>query len=265
VLAGAAGVQATTAHAGRHCDEVAVGPQQASAAFDAALRLQNVLNTGGQQVVVLARRGQNLETYNVLFSHAAFAVRDAKGQGWTVYHDLNLCGSDRAQLYEQGLADFLADDLFSDEVAIVIPEPWLQDRLVQVFNSREETYRMHHPQYSAVAYPFSQKYQNSNGWLLETFARAVADTKLSDREDAQYWLRKNNYVPSVLHLGPLTRLGGRMFKANVAFDDHPAELRWSDKITVNTGDDVLRFVAKTGIPQPQCPHGPFPDAVCITK
>jgi hypothetical protein len=251
--------------AGKSCEETTMGADKTSEAFDAGLRLQNTLNTGGQKVLILARRGQNLEKYGVTFSHAAFAVRAADGRGWSVFHDLNTCGSASAKLFEQGLADFLADDLYSNEVAMVVPEDWLQDRLLQILSSGPERFLMHEAHYSAVAYPFSIKYQNSNGWLLETYARAAADVKLSGRADAQSWLKANQYVPSILNLGPLTRLGGRVFKANVAFDDHPDALRWNNRITVNTGDDVLRFVSKHAIPQPQCAHGQFSQSVCISK
>ncbi len=256
---------APAVQAGQRCDDTPIDAQKTSNAFNAASRFQTLLNSGKQKVVIIARRGQSLEQYGITFSHAAFAVRDKDGSGWAVYHDLNICGSDRAKLYEQGLAEFFADDLIDNEIAVAIPEPWLQDRLVQLLSDEQERHRMHEAHYSAVAYPFARKYQNSNGWLLETYARAAADTLLSDREDAQYWLRKNQYVPSVLNLPPMTRLGGRMFKANVAFDDHPSALRWNDKITVNTGDDVMRFVAKNSIPQPQCEHRDFPVAVCIVK
>lgn len=237
--------------------------QKTSNVFNVASRFQTLLNSGTQKVAIIARRGQDLEKYGITFSHAAFAVRDK--DGWAVYHNLNVCGTDRSQLYEQGLAEFFADDLIDNEVAVTIPEPWLQDRLVQLLTDERERHRMHEARYSAVAYPYSRKYQNSNGWILETYARAAADTLLNDREDAQYWLRKNQYIPSVLNLGPMIRLGGRMFKANVAFDDHPSELRWNDKITVHTGDDVMRFVAKNGLPQPQCERKGFPVGVCVVK
>lgn len=251
--------------AGRNCAEVAVGAQETQQAFEAAYRLQKLLDTGTQKVVIIARRGQHLDKYGITYSHAAFAVRDADGKGWSVFHDLNLCGGGTSQLYEQGLAEFFADDLVDNEIALAIPEPWPQDRLLELFQSREERMRMHHASYSAVAYPFSTKYQNSNGWLVETYARAASEELLIDRAAAQKWLQKQQYAPSVLNLGIGTRLGGRLFKANVAFDDHPDELRWNNRITVNTADDVMRFVARHSIPQPQCLHGAFPEAICVIR
>jgi len=65
---------------------------------------------------------------------------------------------------------------------------------------------------------------------------------IADRASAQGWLRANGYAPTRLTLGPLTRLGGRMFKANVAFDDHPPELRWSNRIDTVTVESVFSFV-----------------------
>lgn len=252
---------AAHALAGRSCEEKAAPVTQTATAFDAALNLTKALDASGQKLAIVARRGQNLEKYGLTFSHAGFMVKT--GDEWVVYHDLNLCGTAKAQLFTQGLAEFFAEALVSQETAMVVPEPWLQDRLIELLTSKDEPFRMHESAYSAVAYPFSTKYQNSNGWLLETYARAASDLMLPSRDEAQAWLKVAGYKPSVIDLGPLTRLGGRMFKANVFFDDHPSDLRWSDKITVNTGDAVLRFVAKRGMVQASCRHGAFPDAVCL--
>jgi hypothetical protein len=255
------GLTAGAALAGRSCEEKPVDPAQAMAAFDNALALGKKLDEGGQNLVVLARRGQNLEKYGVTFSHAAFAVKQAGA--WTVYHDLNLCGTAVSKLYVQGLAEFLADDLISQEVAIVVPAPWLQSRLKEALSSKDEQFRMHEKVYSAVAYPYATHFQNSNGWLLETYARAAAETLLATRAQAQAWLNAVGYSPSVINLGALTRLGARMFKANVSFEDQPPALRWSGKITASTGDSVLHFIARGAVPQPSCLHGKFAETVCL--
>jgi hypothetical protein len=252
---------AADAAAGWACEERQTPVDQTAVAFDTALNLAKTLDASGQKVAIIARRGQQLDKYGLSFSHAGFAMKTA--DGWTVVHALNICGSATEKLFTQGLADFYADDLVSKEIAVAIPEAWLQDRLAQVLASKDEVFRMYQATYSAVAYPFSTKYQNSNGWLLETYARAASDVVLPSRDEAQAWLKVAGYKPSVIDVGPLSRLGGRMFKANVFFDDHPPDLRWSGKITVNTGDAVLRFVAKHAMAQPGCGHGAFPEAVCL--
>jgi hypothetical protein len=96
-----------------------------------------------------------------------------------------------------------------------------------------------------VAYPFSTQYQNSNQWALEVIAAAEArDAVVSSREQAQQWLKLAGYQPTELKLGAMTRLGARVAKANVAFDDHPGELRWSDRIRTVTVDSVFAFIQK---------------------
>jgi len=50
------------------------------------------------------------------------------------------------------------------------------------------------------------------------------------------------YRPTEMHIGPLARLGGRLFKANVAFDDHPNALRFSGRINVVTVESIMAFV-----------------------
>ena len=50
-----------------------------------------------------------------------------------------------------------------------------------------------------------------------------------------------------LRLGAMTRLGARMTRANVAFDDHPNEKRFSDRIETVTVDSVLVWLRASGL------------------
>lgn len=249
------------AYAGRGCEERVASPQATAAAFDAASDLNAWLNNKGVSFAIIARQGTDLKKYGLTFSHAGFAYKNEKGD-WIVIHDLNKCASDKSNLFEQGLAEFFGDDLKNNNVAIVIPAEDVQKKLMEAL-SEKNRYSMHETHYSAVAYPFNTKYQNSNGWLLETFAKAVSLDDINTREQAQMRLKDLDYSPSVIELGMLTRLGGRMFKANVAFDDHPPELRWNGKITINAGDDVLRFVSRWGVSYPDCPPNKYGLAVCF--
>jgi hypothetical protein len=49
-----------------------------------------------------------------------------------------------------------------------------------------------------------------------------------------------------LRLGPLTRLGGRLVAANIAFDDHPNEQRFADRIETVTVDSVFAWLERSG-------------------
>jgi hypothetical protein len=51
----------------------------------------------------------------------------------------------------------------------------------------------------------------------------------------------------VLRIGALTRLGARASSANVAFDDHPNEKRFADRIETVTVDSVLVWLVQAGL------------------
>ena len=67
---------------------------------------------------------------------------------------------------------------------------------------------------------------------------------MHSREQAQAWLQFKGYEPTTLQLGALTRLGGRVTAANVAFDDHPNDKRFSDRIETVTVDSVFSWLQR---------------------
>ncbi len=54
------------------------------------------------------------------------------------------------------------------------------------------------------------------------------------------------YEPTALRIGALTRLGGRVTAANVAFDNHPNEKRFADRIETVTVDSVFAWLQRSG-------------------
>jgi hypothetical protein len=70
---------------------------------------------------------------------------------------------------------------------------------------------------------------------------------IDTRERAQAWLMFKGYQPTTLRLNALTRLGARMTAANVAFDDHPNEKRYSDRIETVTVDSVFAWLERSGL------------------
>ena len=97
-----------------------------------------------------------------------------------------------------------------------------------------------------VAYPWAQTYQQSNQWAIETLAM-TQDAAATSRERAQAWLRLHEYQPTTLHLSAFTRLGARMTAANVAFDDHPNEKRFTDRIETVTVDSAFAWLQRSGL------------------
>jgi hypothetical protein len=110
--------------------------------------------------------------------------------------------------------------------------------------------RLHVAPYSIVSYAWGHTYQQSNQWAAETLAAAMEPGTIRTRDQAQAWLKFKGYEPTTLKLGALTRLGGRMTAANVAFDDHPNEKRFSDRIETVTVDSLFDWLPRAGLGAP---------------
>jgi hypothetical protein len=247
-LAAALLVAQGAATAGRACEQRAPDATTVQRAMDLALRTAQTLDASGAQVVVLARAGQDLSRYQLRWSHLGFAYRDG-GPGpavWRVVHKLNACGSARADLYRQGLGEFFMDDLHRYEAAWVVPNPAIQQQLLALLRDNRRIDTLHTSAYNMVAYPWAQQYQQSNQWALETLALSQ-DGAATTRSRAQAWLQLRGYEPTVLRIPALTRLGARVGTAHIAFDDHPNEKRFSDRIETVTVDSVFEWMQRAGL------------------
>ena len=234
----------TTAEAGRSCSQRAPTADALSKSLELAVKTQGTLDASGAEVALVARVGRDLSKYGLRFSHFGVAWRDHPDGRWSVVHKLNECESSRSAIYAEGLGNFFSDDLFAYEAWILVPREDVQKRLA-VALGRDSGTAFHRPVYSLVSYPFSTKYQNSNAWALELLASALDEEgTVTDSATAQSWLRTHGYAPTRFPLGPLTRLGGRVFRANIAFDDHPPSLRWTNRIDTVTVESVFAFALR---------------------
>lgn len=238
---------AGVAQAGRSCEQKAPEAINVQRAMTLAPHTAAALDASGAQVVVLARAGQDLSKYGLTWSHLGLAYKD--GPRWRVVHKLNACGSARADVFRQGLGEFFLDDLYRYQAGIVVPDPALQAKLLTVLRDNTQALRLHTSAYSMVAYPWAQRYQQSNQWAIETLAMAQAP-EATTRERAQAWLKFSGYEPTTLRLGAFTRLGARATAANIAFDDHPNEKRFSDRIETVTVDSVFAWLNRSGLGGP---------------
>ena len=265
-LLGALAIATAAAHAGQTCDTTPPDTLSMTRALSLAERVQERMDATDAQVVIIARAGQDLRKYGLNWSHLAFAYRDGTDvpawqspmgaalfdgpiaprrprSTWRIAHKLNQCGTAEAAVFRQGLAEFFLDTPFRYEAAFVIPAPEVQAALMQVLPDDRRLVQWHTPAYSVVAYPWSTRYQQSNQWALETLAGSL-DPAASTRERAQAWLQLHDYRPTVLRIDALTRLGGRITRANVAFDDHPNAKRFNDHIETVTVESMFAWLQR---------------------
>ena len=238
---------ATQAQAGRSCENRPPTVTAVERSMALAEHTAQQLDRSGAQVVLLARVGQDLTEYHLRYSHLGFAYRD--GERWRVVHKLNQCGTANGSVYRQGLGEFFLDDLYQYEAAIVVPQPEVQAKLLPALKDNARLAQLNTPAYSVVAYPWSQRYQQSNQWAIETLAM-TQEPGARTRERAQAWLQLKDYQPTTLRIGAMKRLGGRLTAANIAFDDHPNEKRFSDRIETVTVDSVFSWLNRSGLGGP---------------
>jgi hypothetical protein len=229
------------AAAGSACQPSRTDALTFSKAMTLAENTRAALEASGAQVALVARIGQDLSKYGQRYSHMAWAWREQATGRWLVMHELNTCGTARSGLFDEGLGNFFLDDMFIYESRILIPGPAYQERIGAMLASRAPS-RLHNPEYNMLAYAFSTRYQNSNQWVLETYAAASSEMFIGQREQAQAWLKLAGYRPITVYVPATTRLGARMFSANIAFDDHPFGRRMEGQIDTVTVESVLRFV-----------------------
>ena len=234
------------AQAGQTCEAKPLSPRTIERGMALADKVSRALDGSGARVVVLARAGQDLGAYGLRYSHLGFAYKTPQGP-WRVLHKLNQCGTARAQVDRQGLGQFFLDDLWLYEAAWVVPTTAVQDALLPLLQDPARLAPLHTPAYSMVSYAWGQKYQQSNQWALETLAAAMEPATIHSRAQAQAWLQSRGYTPTTLRLGPLTRLGARVGSAHIAFDDHPGEKRFADRIETVTVDSVFAWLPRAGL------------------
>jgi hypothetical protein len=240
---------ASAAEAGRSCESRALEFRDVERGLELAQRTAAALEADGAQVVILARAGQDLTEYDLHYSHLGFAYQHPDGHGghvWRVVHKLNRCGTAEASIFSQGLAEFFLDRPWRYETAWVVPTVAVQEQLLARIHDPQQLIHLHRKPYSIVSYAWGQRYQQSNQWALETLAAAL-DPAIDTRAQAQDWLRVHDYEPSTLHISTLTRLGGRVTAANVAFDDHPPKKRFSSRIETVTVDSVFAWMTRAGL------------------
>lgn len=230
---------AAQAHAGTACVDQPMTIENFTRAMALAEQAQAALDASGARVALIARAGQDLGKYGLRYSHMGYAVR--RDGGWTILHELNDCGTASSSLFDEGLGRFFLDGMVRWDSRIVLPSPSVQDRLAAMLASNLPL-RMHEARYNMLAFPFSTAYQNSNQWVLETWAAAMAEEVPAGRSEAQAWLKYAGYRPITVEVDAMTRLGARLTRANIAFDDQPFDRRMAGHIDTVTVDSVVRFV-----------------------
>jgi hypothetical protein len=113
-VVGVAGEVAAESETG--CQAAPATVRQLITASTMTTRLRDHLDASGAAVAIIAQVGSNQSHRGLKYTHGGLAWRDHPKGPWTVVQVLNLCGTGRSGIYEQGLMRFFLDDPLSYDV-----------------------------------------------------------------------------------------------------------------------------------------------------
>lgn len=154
----------------------------------------------GARVVLVARIGVDLRRYGATYTHVGWLWKPDAATPWRILHQLEICGTPQAQLYDTGPANFFMEGISRHQALVLIPSPALQARLHAAL-SGPLPQRLLGGRYNFFAHAFSPSDQNCTGWALEVLAAALAPAgQVQDRASAQAVLR--SLAPPTLKVRP---------------------------------------------------------------
>ncbi len=234
--------------AGTTCEQRQIGPQEIQNAMQMAHKTRQALEASGAQVAILGRVGSNLAEHGLRYSHGGYVLRDHPAGRGTVVPLLNTCADQRSDIFDEGLVNFFLDDLYAFEAAVIVPSKPLQERLARALSGPLPR-ALHNPEYNMIANPFNTRYQNSNQWMLEILATALApEHSTVARAQAQAVLMQRRFTADPIRIGTLQRLGASITRANVRFDDHDQQSMSRNEFPVVTVRSIARFVDAVDTP-----------------
>ncbi len=189
--------------------------------------IKDELSRSGRGLALIARSGTDLTRFGTRYSHTGLALRQSTNTPWSVrqlYYD---CDTSSPRIFDQGLAGFLldTDDPAIGYVSVVLLPAGQSADLERLALDDRRALGLLGAAYSANAYPFAQRYQNCNQWVVELLATAWGE--LPDGADlrvrAQQWLKARDYEPTQFTItNPFVWIGGQ-FISWLHNGDHPPE------------------------------------------
>lgn len=238
---------ARPAHAGTDCTPQTMPPERIADSAATALTVASALDETNAPVALVSRAGTDLSKHGLHYSHSGFAVRDHPDGRWTVVHLLNDCSSDGSGLYTQGLVNFFADDLLSQDARITWLQPDVAERLSQQLLALPGD-ALYTPHYNLIARPDSTRYQNSTSWVLEHIAAAIPPkANVRTRIQAYQLALGHGFQPGRIHIPYTKRIVGGLFAANLVFTDHSVATRLGSDYPVVTVRSILDWLRRSDI------------------
>lgn len=223
-------------------------PEQAIAF---AKQVENDLAARQARLALVFRTGRPRSALpeGISYTHGAFwayvPIATASGEqvhGYAVYNAYSGDGVSlprtQSYLHQDFPIDFIAASAV-DDVAIIIPSPEMQRRILHIMAS--PTYeQMHIDSYSLVANPWNARHQNCNEFMLDVIGAAAWET--TDYEQIKANLRRH-YRPTRVRANLFERVLGPIADERLRMDDQ------SGRILTATYESMAVFMRDNGLGQ----------------
>lgn len=183
----------------------------------------------GARVFLLARTGRAASQLpeGVEYTHVAFGVYSRitteEGKEIPGYAVYNLYQQTEDPTHSKLVVDYPVDftsGAYYPKIGVIIPTPALQKRLLEVINSDTYT-KLHNPSYSAIASPYTVRYQNCTEFVLDVMNAAIYKT--DDIEQLKNNARQY-FKAQRIKAGPFKLLLGKLFAPDIKTGDHEGNL-----------------------------------------
>lgn len=212
-------------------------------------QVEDDLAARGARVAIVFRTGEPHDKLpkGISYTHGAFwvyrTVATADGRRLNGYAVYNLFAGDgkawperESRLRQDWPVDFALGSAV-DDMAVIVPSPEMQRRIVAVIDS--PTYaRLHNPSYSLIANPLSPLHQNCNGFMLDVIASAAWDTPDPQQIHAD---ERAHFIPTVVPASPILRVLAPLKDRRILLDDQSGPIRTA------TYESMSRFMADNGL------------------
>ena len=203
----------------------------------------------GARVAMVFRTGRARSALpeGISYTHGAFwvyrTITTADGRqlsGYAVYNlyagDGHAWAKDRSRLVQDYPFDFTRGS-FVDDVAVIVPSPEMQRRILAVIDSPGYE-RLHNPAYSLVANPWAGRYQNCTDFMLDVVGAAAwqSDDPAHIRADL-----KAHYEPTIVKASTVMRVFGPIADSRLKTDDQKGPIRTA------TYESLAAFMDKNGL------------------
>jgi hypothetical protein len=220
-------------------------------AADFAKQIENNLAAKGARLAIVFRTGRTREKLpdGISYTHGAFWAygntsltdgRVIKGYGVNnLYHgDGTTLPTNQSYLKQDFPLDFVRGTAV-DDVAVIIPSPEMQRRILQIMASSQYE-ALHIRDYALVANPLTAKYQNCNEFMLDVIASAAWETTNYAQIKANL---SAHYQPTPVKTNILQRTFGPMADDRLQLDDHKGQIRTA------TYESMAKFMKDQGLLQ----------------